>query len=171
MTRPIARIVHQTADRLRLRITTRRGDPTYFDRLETVLTEKLEGHAVRCAPETAGLLITAPAVDMEKLAEAAAEAGLFELSGAPISLAEAMSSPVRRASNAMGTLTGNAVDLPGAIFLGLLGYGVVALARGNLRMPPWYTAFWYAFGIFTKSIADKTFADASFPQTPPGTGT
>jgi hypothetical protein len=33
---------------------------------------------------------------------------------------------------------------------------VVEIMRGNFRMPPWYTAFWYAFGLFTKSMLDRT---------------
>jgi len=25
--------------------------------------------------------------------------------------------------------------------------------RGNFGIPPWYTAFWYSFGVYTKQIA------------------
>lgn len=46
-------------------------------------------------------------------------------------------------------------DLPGMAFLTLLGVGIYQLVRGNFAAPPWYTAFWYAMGIFTKSIMEK----------------
>jgi len=39
--------------------------------------------------------------------------------------------------------------------LSLLGLGLYQILRGNFRAPPWYTAFWYALGIFTKSLSDK----------------
>jgi hypothetical protein len=39
--------------------------------------------------------------------------------------------------------------------MGLLGTGIYQIVRGNFGAPPWYTAFWYAFGVFTKSLIDK----------------
>jgi hypothetical protein len=51
------------------------------------------------------------------------------------------------------------VDLPGAVFLALLVFGAVELLRGNWRTPPWYTAFWYAFGLYSKSLIDHAGGD------------
>jgi hypothetical protein len=47
------------------------------------------------------------------------------------------------------------VDLPGMVFLSALLIGLYELARGNFRPPPWYTAFWYAFGVYSKSLMDR----------------
>jgi hypothetical protein len=47
------------------------------------------------------------------------------------------------------------LDLPGMIFLSLLAVGLWELAIGNFKRPPWYTAFWYAFGLFSKAIFDE----------------
>ena len=47
--------------------------------------------------------------------------------------------------------TGESFDLPGLAFLGLVVSGIYQIARGNFTAPAWYTAFWYALGIFGKS--------------------
>jgi hypothetical protein len=55
----------------------------------------------------------------------------------------------------MGQFTGGWLDLPGMAFLLLLGIGIYQIRRGNIGLPPWYTAFWYAFGVYTKSLVEK----------------
>jgi hypothetical protein len=47
--------------------------------------------------------------------------------------------------------TGSGIDLPGLAFLALVGAGIYQIARGNFAAPAWYTAFWYALGIFGRS--------------------
>lgn len=47
------------------------------------------------------------------------------------------------------------LDLPTLLFFVLIAVGTVQLLRNGLRSPPWYTAFWYAMGIYLKSLADK----------------
>ena len=49
------------------------------------------------------------------------------------------------------TLTGSGFDLSGLAFLALMGAGIYQIARGNFGAIPWYGAFWYALGIFSKS--------------------
>jgi hypothetical protein len=44
------------------------------------------------------------------------------------------------------------LNLPGLIFLTLMGVGVFQLATGRRVIPPWYTAFWYAFGVFSRLL-------------------
>lgn len=48
-------------------------------------------------------------------------------------------------------ITGGDLDLGTAVFLALAGAGIYQIARGNLGTPAWYTAFWYAFGVFLKA--------------------
>ena len=40
------------------------------------------------------------------------------------------------------------MDLAGILLLFLLIAGMTEILRGKIQMPPWYTAFWYAFGIY-----------------------
>ena len=50
-------------------------------------------------------------------------------------------------------VTGEGFDLPGLALLALVVSGVYQIARGNFTAPAWYTAFWYALGLFGKSSA------------------
>jgi hypothetical protein len=63
--------------------------------------------------------------------------------------------PVRDANRSIHVLSGGVVDLPGIIFLLLLASGLWELAIGNFKRPPWYTALWYAFGLFSKTLFDE----------------
>jgi hypothetical protein len=39
--------------------------------------------------------------------------------------------------------------------------GVYQILRGQFRTPPWYTAFWYAFGLLTMFVVKKSISDGS----------
>jgi hypothetical protein len=111
---------------------------------------------VEASPSTAGLLIRAADLSAEQVADAGAK--LFRLAppeGARPSAAGLVTSPVAGADRALKTVTGGVLDLPKAVFLLLVAFGIYELARGNFKKPPWYTAFWYAFGVLSKSILDR----------------
>ncbi|MGD8664119.1 MAG: hypothetical protein PVH37_29600, partial [Desulfobacterales bacterium] len=61
-------------------------------------------------------------------------------------------------NNSIRRLTSGDIDLVGTLLLVLLISGLTELIRGNLRMPPWYTAFWYAFGLYKLAsvVEEKT---------------
>lgn len=63
--------------------------------------------------------------------------------------------PLGKLSDFLSTYTVGRLDMPTIAFLGLLIVGFHQIASGKFRSPPWYTAFWYAFGVFSKSIADR----------------
>ena len=46
------------------------------------------------------------------------------------------------------------MDIPTLVFLSLLISGIWQIARGSVAMPAWYTAFYYALGIFTRAQVD-----------------
>jgi len=52
-------------------------------------------------------------------------------------------------------MTGGEVDIPSLVFVSLLFSGIWQIARGNLAMPAWYTAFYYALGVFTRAQVDE----------------
>jgi hypothetical protein len=52
-------------------------------------------------------------------------------------------------------VTGGDVDIPSLIFLSLIISGIWQIARGNLAIPAWYTAFYYALGVFTRAQVDE----------------
>ena len=41
----------------------------------------------------------------------------------------------------------------------LLALGIYQISRGNFMAPAWYTAFWYAFGVLTKTLIDRDRAE------------
>lgn len=156
---PRASISHRTSARARIRIPDRRRDAAFFDRLQAQFAKWREWDRLDVNPLTGTVLLAAPALDVPAVARFAGEARLFDLpeeSRAPAPMARQVAAPVERLSADVRRFTGGDLDLPGALFVALCGYGIVQLLRGNFKAPPWYTAFWYAFGIFTKSILDRS---------------
>jgi hypothetical protein len=74
----------------------------------------------------------------------------------PKSLVQNAAAPLSGFSRAINQLSSGKVDLPSALCLGLLIYGIVELARGRLSRLPWYTAFWYASELFYKFINNQS---------------
>jgi len=157
---PEARIVHRIAGRMRVRVPSRRGDPAYFASAEETL-RSLDGvERVEADPLTGGILILHHA-DPQGIADYAAQKGLFlakeeeakKSSGTVVH--DVLGAPFGALSKRIKGFTGSAADLSGLAVLALLGVGVYQIARGNFGAPAWYTAFWYALGIFNKSDGGK----------------
>ena len=114
--------------------------------------------SVRVNSETASVLITGAPTDLERIASIGEKSALFQLETS-VPKVESLSSrivaPVRNLGRSIDRFSGGELDLAGAVFLGLIGWGVTQLVRGNFVAPPWYVAFWYALGVFTRSLADK----------------
>jgi hypothetical protein len=107
---------------------------------------------------TGSVLFLGKDVDPNAIAKFGEANELFALDAEcryPVPVSRRVVSPVGKLSNYLHTLTGGELDLQGMAILMLLGLGLYQIFRGNLRAPPWYTAFWYALGIFTKSFSDK----------------
>jgi hypothetical protein len=153
---PAAHIGHRAPGRLRLKIPSKRGDPGYF----SDLSERFPQDKGFAKPEvneiTGSVLFLGKNIDLDAIAAYGEENKLFKLDTAyPVPVSRKVVSPVGRLSRRISTLTGGELDLQGMAILSLLGLGVYQILRGNLRAPPWYTAFWYALGIFTKSLSEK----------------
>lgn len=156
---PIARVIHRTPERMRIRVDSRKGDADYFAGLKRSFTDRFNFQALTVNHLTGSVLIVDPSIDPSAVAEHAAENGLFdlqELHPPRYVLARKVSSPVTALNRSVERLSGGDVDMAGLVFIALFVYGVVEILRGNLRRPPWYTALWYAFGVFTKSIVDRS---------------
>jgi hypothetical protein len=110
---------------------------------------------------TGSLLLVAVEINKEDVAKFANSKDLFDLKEeqAHMPLSRKLVAPVEGVNKTLHRFTKGEIDLPGIIFLSLLGVGVYQIARGNLAAPPWYSAFWYALGIFTKLLADKRSGD------------
>jgi hypothetical protein len=134
-----------------------RGNKAFFSRVEEKLSSFPGTSRIELNPATGSLLFLGRAVDLKTISRVAQKEGLFTLrvpEQRPVSLPQRIAAPLGGLSSKVRHLTGGHLDLPGLAFLSLLGVGLLQILRGDLRSPPWYTAFWYAFGVFSKSLAD-----------------
>jgi hypothetical protein len=156
---PQAIVSHRTAERLRIKIPSRKRDGAYFSTVKQSLDRDLKYRLIQVNALTGSVLIVDPGVDQEAVADRAAREGLFTLDHPPAPvqpLGRTIFAPLLEVNRKISGFTDGAVDFPGLVFLALCGFGIYEILRGNIRPPPWYTAFWYAFGIFTKSMVDRT---------------
>ncbi len=148
---PQAYISHQSPGRIRVRIVSRKGDAEYFEKLGAELNRLQAFDRLELNTQTGSVLIVDNQIDADDIADYARDRKLFDLrnrnhSRSPmttqlVSRLETLNISVRR-------LTSGEMDLAGVLLLILLISGISQLLKGHLRMPPWYTAFWYAFGIY-----------------------
>jgi hypothetical protein len=154
---PVAQMVHHLRHRVRFQFVGSQRRHAEYDRIVASLEKHLPDVAVRCSPVSGSIVVSGPTTSIEKLGPVAEKAGLFRLQ-APLPaapLAVQMTQPVGKLSAFLERATRGNVDLPGMVFLSALLLGLYELARGNFRTPPWYTAFWYAFGVYSKSLMDR----------------
>lgn len=160
---PEAKVCHTSANRVRIRIPSMKGDPDYFRNVQDRFMASKRFEALEVNPVTGGVLFLGPGADTSTIGDTGESEGLFVLHKAvqvrPVPLSRRIAQPIQEANGFLTQHTGGILDLPGLAFVLLLGIGAVQILRGNLRSPPWYTAFWYAFGVFTKSLADMASKD------------
>ena len=156
---PVAYIRHKTANRLRLKISACKGDAEYFSGLEKKLAGWKKFDAVKANPGTGTLLLVIDDIDPEAIDQYAQKNSLFQLPAdqrlVPRLVDQAVT-PFRKLNHQIECGTGGELNLAEAAFIGLLVMGLYQVFRGRVGPLPWYSAFWYAFGIFSKSLADKT---------------
>jgi hypothetical protein len=155
---PEASISHQSADRLRIKLASRKGDAGYFTNVVKSLSGLRKFKHLAANPLTGSVLFIGESLDAGEIAAYASEHKLFHLIMAdPPSLPvmHSIIQPVASIDRSLRTITGGKIDLPSGIFFALLGTGIYQLARGRFIIPPWYTAFWYAFGLVSMYVIEK----------------
>lgn len=158
MPTPDGRIVHQTDERVRIKIPSMQGNVEFFSSLKQAFQSDGPVSTVEVNPGTGSVLFVGKSLSIDAVSEWGEKAAFFQLeteSAAPVPLSRKIAAPFRELSRSVNRFSGGEIDLAGVAFLTLLGVGVVQLTRGNLAAPPWYVAFWYALGIFSRSLIDK----------------
>jgi hypothetical protein len=152
-----ALVVHRTPARLRLKIPGRRSDADYFARLSRLLESQGGYRSVTPHPRSASVLIRDERATPETLSELGELSGMFRLKDAPpMPVGRRVIAPLSDMNGRVRRFTGGDLDLKNLVFVSLLGIGLIQVLRGNLRLPPWYTAFWYSSGVFSKYLMDKS---------------
>jgi|SRR5271157_3179165 len=154
---PDAHVSHGMARRLRIKIPSKRGDVSYFSTLQERLSGCPGVGEIRVNPQTGSALISYEC-EKKTLAEFAREKDLFLLRRSTPrrkTLFGNVADTFQAYNQDIKKLTGGEVDIPSLVFVSLLISGIWQIARGNLAMPAWYTAFYYALGVFTRAQVDE----------------
>jgi hypothetical protein len=162
---PMAVVSHFTKTRVRLKMPARRGNASYFDLLDHKITVAFPSTAVQVTPMTGSLLLTGDAVNLDEIADFGRTEKLFNVasrSSDDNAMALSIPASLQSANRRIQKISAGRVDLSGALFISLVIVGAVELMRGKWRTPPWYTAFWYAFGLYSKSLLDDPLDGPAF---------
>jgi hypothetical protein len=162
---PEAYIVHRVNDRLRIKVPSKRRDKDFFASIEKKFSKNAGDETVVVNPDTASVLFLGH-FTVKHIAEVAQKSALFKLNTKKRrreTLLGGVKDMFRTADKRLQKVTGGELDIPSVVFLGLVSHGIYQFARGNFAAPPWYTAFWYALGLFSKSrLTDLEEIDADF---------
>ncbi len=145
-----AYVLHQLPGRVRLKIPDRAGQPAYFDELEKQLSSFQRFEKIRTNHQTGSIVLQNGKLDLGALSDYAEEKDLFVISRAPAPakpLSDNLMAPITNANKSLKERTQGRIDLAEVAFGVMMVIGIIRLIRGRLSAPPWYTAFWYAYGI------------------------
>jgi len=164
---PKAATPSSVPQRLRLRVTSKRGDHPYFEKVQKLWQQDFPESRVECNVSTASLVARGKLPDAQALAEFGRRHELFSLES-PATKALAWTDGVKSTflslNHVIRRASGDAMDLTGTIFGILVLFGIGELIKGNWQRPPWYTAFWYAAGVYSKALIDKGMAEKAETQ-------
>ncbi len=147
-------VCHQTRDRIRLRVPSRKGDPDYFARIQAYLETLAGVTGVETSALTGSLLLLCPG-SASVVLEALRGGTLLTLRESPRvrrPLATRTVEGFREVDAWVERSTGGELDLPSLALVGLIVAGIGQILRGNFTAPAWYTAFWYAASIALKAV-------------------
>ena len=141
---PAAHVGHSVPGRLRIKVPSKRSDAVYFAGIQDELSGcpgvlKVEVNALT------GSVLLVHAGEPDTVGRFGEERDLFRLAAAPPSppLRERVSDSVARLNGGISLLLGGPVDWRTCAVLGLVGLGLVQLARGQILAPA-VTLLWYA---------------------------
>ena len=155
---PEARLIHRTMSRVRVKIPGKKGDKAYFASVEALFRDHPEIESVDANPRTGSVLFATP-MDVTALADIADEHGLFSLVAVPperITLATSFSEAFRNGNKRLLRFTGGELDVASVVFLFMVVSGIYQVMRGNVTVPAWYAAFYYAHHFFDKIHHDES---------------
>lgn len=154
---PEAHVCHRMSCRLRLKIPSKKGDHSYFSSLRERISQCPGVAAVSVKPQTGSVLILHDSEASEVLAYAENNE-LFvtkRVSRPSKTLFNSVADTFQGYNRSLKSFTGGEMDIPSLVFLSLVVSGIYQIARGNLVAPAWYTAFYYALGVFTRAKVDE----------------
>lgn|GEM_PF-296715 len=152
-----ATVVHHTNARLRVKFPTKKGNEAFFASVAEKFAKCPGVEKVEVNPTTASVLFV-HSITPKQIDRFAVRNGLFRLASwrhARKTLFGDVASTFENWNRNLKQSTGGGVDIPSLIFLSLIVSGIYQVMRGNITMPAWYTAFYYALGIFSKGHVEE----------------
>lgn len=152
---PDAYISHRTSTRLRIRVPSRKRNLAWLIQAKDRLSALPDVEAVDVNELSGSILIVHRLQDIGTLLAAAKAQGIFEINRPknrkPVTLRQSISAGFQTVNRRVHGATGGYADFWDVAVLGLAGAGIYQMLRGNFAAPMWYTAFWYAFGIYMRA--------------------
>lgn len=155
---PQGRVTHWTPTRLRIKVPALRDNPHQAPGLAQKLLECGQIEEVHVNLHAASLLLRGSSLNLDDIGAFIRDHRLLalDMQGARrVPVSKRIVSPLLQANQKLNRFSGGELDVAGLAFLSLLVIGAYQILRGRVAAPPWYTAFWYAFGVFTKVLIDK----------------
>ncbi|MHC1728209.1 MAG: hypothetical protein AB9866_19755 [Syntrophobacteraceae bacterium] len=144
---PLAYVSHQTPERIRLKIPSRKGDSSYFRSLEGVCATTPGVRDAHSNPVTGSLLLI---LDPDSNLSLPDFAGKLDLGLEPVvrrTLEQEAANQIGRANDRVREFTGGGMNLNSIAFLGCVAAGIYQISVGNIAVPAWFVAFWYAMNL------------------------
>jgi hypothetical protein len=143
--------------RLRIKIPSKKGDAPYFVTLREKLSDCPGVEAVSVSPQTGSALILHDC-ETKAIFAYAKRNELFvrkRRTRERKTIFDSVADTFQAYNRDLKKWTGGEVDIASLVFLSLIASGIYQIAKGNLVMPAWYTAFYYALGVFTRAKVDE----------------
>jgi hypothetical protein len=145
---------------MRIKITSQKGNTSYFGEVGDKLAGLQKFEELKVDALTGSVLLVDDDLDAASIASYAKANQLFNLKkqeNNPSPLAHMAVDPIKNLNQLISQYTGGYADLTSVLFVMLTGLGVYDIVRGTPKLPPWYTAFWYATGIIElKKVLEKS---------------
>jgi Heavy metal associated domain 2 len=152
---PSAVIAHASTGRLRIKITSQRGNLAVL---------KSHGDHLAACPGVLsievnagmGSLLLLHQTTVHEIAEYARSRGLFSLEELKTRVPSAnlrrdLGGTFKSFDRQLRTITDGDLDLSGFAIAALVVAGSAQILTGNAGGIPWYSAYWYAFNLFSKT--------------------
>jgi hypothetical protein len=156
---PLARIIHQTRSRVRLRIGEKRKDPEYFEQVGNQLGSVSGISELRTNSNTGCILLLHPEQTWAELEPQLQQLGLFEITEAaePEKPAlEPLLEGFSRINQALTAGSSGRVDLRTLTYIGMMALTINQIMRGQV-LGPALPMLWNALSLverFTRSAMD-----------------
>ncbi|MFH2093310.1 MAG: HMA2 domain-containing protein [Pseudomonadota bacterium] len=154
---PTASIVHRLENRVRIRLVDQPPHPLdYFRQLEKKLKTHFGYQVIQINQRTGSLIFQDNHIDVDDIIRFAAKERLFKLTTPDKMAASRLAGVTRqhlaRLNAGVLNLTGNQLDISGSVFLVLILHAFREIVRGNLTLPSWFTALWFASTLYNRDF-------------------